>query len=262
VSLDVRRENGYEVWSMAFEPVNAIGPEFLDALEAQLDSALADPAIAGVVLTSGLRVFNAGADASWVGSVVSERGPEALLDEFQANLGRLRALALRIRHSDLLVVAALNGHTLAGGLELAAACDLRFSADSERIQIGVTEMKLFGVLPSGGGGTQFLVRLMGASRAFEFILAAEPCNPARALEVGLVERIYPAEQLLAETEAFVARVAGRAGRVGINAAKRAIFDGADLSLPDAMVLDNAVHWDAMRRGGFIPGVAAFVERFG
>ncbi len=262
MTLDVRREDGYEVWSMAFAPVNAIGPEFLDALEAELDRAVADQAIAGVVLTSGLRVFNAGADAAWIGSVVKERGPEGLLAEFEENMNRLRSLCVRIRQSDLLVVAALNGHTLAGGLELAAACDLRFSSSAEKIKIGVSEMKLFGVLPSGGGGTQFLSRLMGPARAFEFILESEPCNPARALELGLVERVYPADELLPQTEAFVARVAGRAGRIGINAAKRAILDASDLSLPDALALDRAVHWDTMRRGGFLPGIRSFVEQFG
>jgi enoyl-CoA hydratase/carnithine racemase len=262
MTLDIRREDGYQVWTMAFPPVNAISPPFLDAMDEALAGALADESTAGVVLTSGLRVFNAGADAAWIGSVVKQHGPEALLEEFNRSMNRLRRLCLQIRGSGLLVVAALNGHTLAGGLELAGACDLRFSSDVEKIKIGVSEMKLFGVLPSGGGGTQFLSRLMGPSRAFEFILESEPCSPQRALELGLVERIYPADALLAETEAFVGKMAQRAGRIGINAAKRAILDASDLTLADAMALDHAVHWDCMRRGGFLPGVRAFVEQFG
>src|SRR5262249_24296637 len=132
MTLDVRREDGYEVWTMQFAPVNAIGPEFLEAMEQRLEATLGDESINGIVLTSGLRVFNAGADATWIGTVVKERGADALLEEFHQNMDRLRALCERLRAAPVLVVAALNGHTLAGGLELAAACDLRFCAAEER----------------------------------------------------------------------------------------------------------------------------------
>jgi enoyl-CoA hydratase/carnithine racemase len=253
---------GYQVWRMHFEPVNALRPEFLDAFEARLDAVLAEPEVSVVVLASGLRVFSAGADATWIGNVVREHGGSRLVEEFNAAMDRFRELCLRMRRSDVLFIAALNGHTLAGGLELAAACDLRFAADEDRIQIGVTEMKLFGVLPSGGGGTQFLSRILGPARALDFILEAEPYTPRRALELGLVQRVYPASDLLAETESFAGRIAARAGRIGVNAAKRGVLDAAELPLFDAMQLDHSVHWDAMRRGGFIPGVEAFVEKFG
>jgi enoyl-CoA hydratase len=262
MALDVRDESGYQVWSMAFEPVNAIAPPFLEAIESALDDALADETIAVVVLTSALRVFSAGADAAWIGEVVRERGPEELLREFNATMDRFRALCLRLRQSEILFVAALNGHTLAGGLELAAACDLRFVADSERLQIGVSEFALFGVMPSGGGGTQYLSRLGTPAQILNFILEGEPCGPRRAFELGLVERVLEADSLLTETEAFADRTARRGGRIGVNAAKRLVLDAAHLPLGQALQTDHQVHWDAMRRGGFIPGVSAFVERFG
>jgi enoyl-CoA hydratase/carnithine racemase len=260
--LNVRDDAGVQVWTLQFAPVNAIGPELLDALEDQLDATLRDEAVSVVVLTSGLRIFSAGADAAWIGDVVREHGAEHLLGEFKRTMDRFRELCLRMRRSEVLFVAALNGHTLAGGLELAAACDLRFCADHAKVQIGASEMKLFGVLPSGGGGSQYLSRLLGPARTLDFILEAEPCAPQRALALGLVERLYPPEDLLAETEAFAARVASRAGRIGVNAAKRGILDAASLPLYEAIELDRVVHWDAMRRGGFLPGVEAFVERFG
>jgi enoyl-CoA hydratase/carnithine racemase len=118
------------------------------------------------------------------------------------------------------------------------------------------------VLPSGGGGTQYLSRLMGPGRTLDLLLEAEPVGPRRALEIGLVERVYPPNELIREAEAFAARIAERAGRIGINAAKRGILDAVELPLYEALEFDRAVHWDAMRRGGFIPGVEAFVERFG
>jgi enoyl-CoA hydratase/carnithine racemase len=260
--LNLTGTDGAQTWTMRFGSVNAIDPEFLSAMESALDSAIADESVAAVVITSGLRVFSAGANASWMGQVTRERGRAQLLAEFNLIMDRFRDLCVRMRRSDLLFVAALNGHTLAGGLELAAACDLRFAADHERIQIGAPEMKLFGVMPSGGGGAQFIARLMGPGRALEFILEAENCSPARALELGLVERLYPPETLMAETEAFARRIAARAGRIGINAAKRSIIDAVSLPVYEGLEVDRIVHWDSMRRGGFLPGVEAFVEQYG
>jgi enoyl-CoA hydratase len=247
---------------MAFEPVNAIGPPFMEAMEDAFDAALADEGTAVVVITSALRVFSAGADAAWMGQVVRAHGAERLLKDFNRTMDRFRNLCIAMRRSELLSIAAINGHALAGGLELAAACDLRFASNHERIQIGASEMKLFGVMPSGGGGAQFIARLMGPGRALDFILEGANCGPARARELGLVERLYSPEDLLSEAVQFGKRIAARAGRVGINAAKRSILDGVTLPVYEGLELDRVVHWDSMRRGGFLPGVEEFVERYG
>jgi enoyl-CoA hydratase len=261
-SFGVQTDGGVEIWTLSFPPVNAIAPSFLDAVEARMREFEASEDVCVVIIRSGLRVFSAGADANWIAQVIATHGADALMARFKTTLDRLRAVCLAMRRSPVLFVAALEGHTLAGGLEYAAACDLRFAANDERIQIGVPEMKLFGVLPSGAGGSLYLARLMGASRALEFILRAEPCAPLEAYRLGLVDRLIEPGQVMAETESFARGLATRAGRVGINAAKRSILQGAELPLFDAMELDSAVHWDSMRRGGFLPGVSAFVARFG
>jgi enoyl-CoA hydratase len=260
-TLDVQAGDGIQVWKLRHAPVNAIGPVTLDALHDQLSVAIADESVAAVVLTSGLKVFSAGADATWMRQTAEEQGPEALLETFIATMDTFRALSLRIRRSPLLVIAALNGHTLAGGLELAAACDLRFAADNEQIKIGVPEMALFGQLPSGGGGVQFLARQMGQSRALDFILDAGPITPGRALQLGIVDRLYEPDELLGQTISYATVAAKRAGRRGISAAKRAVFTGAELSLPDGLEFDRAVHWDSVRRGDFAGTVDAFTARF-
>jgi enoyl-CoA hydratase/carnithine racemase len=123
-------------------------------------------------------------------------------------------------------------------------------------------MDLFGAMPTGGGGAQFLTRILGPSRALDFILDAKPVSPQRALEMGLVDRVFAAGELLPSSEAYAADIAKKAGRIGVNAAKKAILGGAEIPLLDAMELDRSLHWDAMRRGNFLPGVEAFVERFG
>jgi enoyl-CoA hydratase/carnithine racemase len=122
-------------------------------------------------------------------------------------------------------------------------------------------MDLFGNMPSGGGGAQFLARLMGPGRALRFILDAKPIGPAAALEAGLVDGVFPTDELLDRSRAFATDVAAKAGRIGVAAAKRSILTGAELPLLEAMELDRSLHWDSMRRGNFLPGVDAFVERF-
>lgn len=258
----VSRGAGIETWRMQFAPVNALDPAMIGALAAELARASIDQGTSVIVLTSGLRIFSAGADASWMAGIVNSEGLPALLERFNAAMDSFRDLCVSIRRSPLLVIAAMNGHTLAGGLELAAACDLRFSSSHEKVQIGVPEMDLFGAMPTGGGGVQFLTRLMGPSRALQFILDAKPVDPRTAYSMGLIDRLVEPEALLAEAEEFATQVARKAGRVGVAAAKRSTLGGAELPLYEAVELDRSLHWDAMRRGNFLPGVEAFVTKFG
>lgn len=260
--LAIETQAGIQIWRMQLAPVNALHPSLLAALHAALDAAERDDSLAAVVLASGLRVFSAGGDAAWMGAILAEGGKAGLIEEFNRTMNEFRRLCVRIRRSPLLVVAALGGHTLAGGLELAAACDLRFCAADPRLQIGVPEMNLFGALPSGGGGAQFLARLLGPARALEFILEGQPVAPEAALAMGLVERLCPPGEAEARAADFAAAVARKAGRIGTGAAKRAIFGGHDLPFDAAMDLDQSIHWDAMRRGNFLPGVEGFIARFG
>jgi enoyl-CoA hydratase len=260
-ALTVADHDGVQRWTMQLAPVNAINAAMLDGFEAALDGAQADSRVAAVVLDSGLKVFSAGADATWMARTVEALGPQGLLEDFNATMDRFRAVCLRLRDAPFLVIAALDGHALAGGLELAAACDLRFCAETDGLRLGVPEMDLFGCLPSGGGGAQFLARILGPSRALLFILSAKPVGPARAFEMGLVDRLCPAGAAGSHAMEFAAEVAAKAGRTGVACAKRAIFGAGELPLRSAMPLDGVLHWDTMRRGNFLPGVEAFTKRF-
>jgi enoyl-CoA hydratase len=263
MSLEIVPGAGIQTWKMNFAPVNQLSAATLPILAQAVSKAADDNSIAAVVLTSASRVFSAGADASEMARMAAEHGAGAtLVDQFNRTMDTFRELCIAIRRSPFLVIAALNGHALAGGLELAAACDLRFAADFDKIQIGVPEMDLFGALPSGGGGAQFLARLMGPSRALQFILDAKPIAPKAAYAAGLVDRLCAPESLLSEAEGFASTVAKKAGRVGVAAAKSAVLGGAELPLFDALQYDHAIHWDCMRRGNFVGGVADFVTRFG
>jgi enoyl-CoA hydratase len=263
MSLEIVPGAGIQTWKMNFAPVNQLNAATLPLLAQAVSKAAEDKSVAAVVLTSASRVFSAGADASEMARMAAGHGAGAgLVDQFNRTMDTFRELCIAIRRSPFLVIAALNGHTLAGGLELSAACDLRFAADSDKVQIGVPEMDLFGAMPSGGGGAQFLARLMGPSRALQFILDAKPIAPKAAYAVGLVDRLCAPEALLNEAEGFASAVAKKAGRVGVAAAKSAVLGGAELPLFDALQYDHAIHWDCMRRGNFLDGVANFVKRFG
>ncbi len=260
--LNITTENGVQVWSMNFAPANALHPNLLGVLNTAIDDATRDEGVSVVILTSELGLFSSGGDAKWMRGQLEELGTDGLVNAFNETMDAFRAVCMRLRNAPFLVVAALNGHTLAGGLELAAACDLRFSSDKDRLMIGVPEMDLFGAVPSGGGGGQLLARLLGPAKALEFILEAKPVSPQKALEIGLVERLYAPDDLMPKTQEFAAEVAKKAGRLGVSAAKRQLLGGAELPLANAMELDRSVHWDNMRRGNFPKNVGAFVEKYG
>jgi enoyl-CoA hydratase len=258
-AVAVEKLDGVHVWTMRLAPVNALNEQLLSALQDALDQATDEAAV--VVLASELKVFSAGADASWMASTVQEIGPQGLLEQFNATMDRFRDLCVRLRAAPFLTVAAIQGHCLAGGLELAAACDLRFCADDEQLNLGVPEMDLFGCLPSGAGGAQFLTRILGTSRALEFMLHAKPVTPVQALKLGLVDRLYPKDAVRDRAVDFASQVAAKAGLFGVRSAKQAVYGGADAPFVLAMQLDRGLHWENMRRGNFLPGVDNFVKRF-
>jgi enoyl-CoA hydratase len=260
--LAVEKFEGAEAWTLTYPPVNAIGPQWLDDVTDQLEKSIADPETSVVVVTSGLRLFSAGADTAWMAQEYLAHGGDGLVDNFSATMDRFRELCKRMRHAPLLFIAAIGGHALAGGLEFAAACDLRFASDEDRIQIGVPEMKHFGVMPSGGGGAQFLARILGPSRALFFILDGNSVTPREAYRLGLVDRLIPPEDLLPDTLSFASRVARQAGRVGIAACKHAVMEVSELPFDQSLERDRAVHWDSVRKGKFLSGIPAFIDQFG
>jgi len=259
--LAVEDHGSVQLWRMQLAPVNAINAQMLDGFAAALDAAEANNSVAVIVVASGLRVFSAGADASWMAEAAERLGLQGLLADFNATMDRFRSVCVRLRNAPFLTIAAVRGHALAGGLELAAACDLRFCSDSDRIRLGVPEMDLFGCLPSGGGGAQFLTRALGPSRALEFILSAKPVSPSKALAMGLVDRILADSDVDTTALEFATEVAKKAGRIGVTCAKRAVFGAGELPLAVAMEVDAVLHWDTMRRGNFLSGVKAFASQY-
>ena len=149
---------------------------------------------------------------------------------------RWKQTVMRMNRSRAVYIAAINGPTLEGGQEIVLACDLRYAADAPALRMGNLEM-LVGVIP-GGGGTMRLLRMLGTARAIEHILEAAPLTAAQSLALGLVHRIVPAPQLLAQAQATAARLARRSP-MAIAAAKRCIYFGWHRPISSAFDLEFA-----------------------
>ena len=231
-------------------------PDKLNALNATVISELGDAvtrietdaAVRGVILTgSGQKAFVAGADIS----ELAAQGP--LEGKARSIVGQL--VFRRLERCGKPVIAAINGFALGGGCELAMACHIRIAA--EHAKFGQPEVKL-GIGP-GYGATARLPRLVGRGRALELLLTGGMIDAAEAYRIGLVNRVVPADQLLAESETLLRTILEN-GPLAIRACLEAVDAGLDTGLDQALLLE-ANHFgllsgtDDMREG-----TKAFLEK--
>ncbi|MCH2101461.1 MAG: enoyl-CoA hydratase/isomerase family protein, partial [Planctomycetes bacterium] len=170
---------------------------------------------------------------------------------------------LRLEHTPKLTIAALNGHCVGGGLEVALACDLRWMradpVEGKGYKIGLPEVKL-GVLP-GTGGTQRLGRLLGQSRALEMMVDATLCGPERGQELGLVHRIFDHGDFVQQVqEAARGYCSPRMAPLAIGNIKRAVQSGCGLPLESGLALERELQQRLFESDDAKEGIAAFVEK--
>lgn len=179
-------------------PMNVVGDELMTGIQAAMER-LADPAVNGVkglILTSGKADFCAGGDLDRMSKWTR---PEEPFEASMAMKKVLRQLELQGKP----VVAAIHGHALGGGLEIALACHARIVVDDARIKLGQPEVKL-GLLP-GGGGTVRLPRLVGIQQALQIMAEGNDIAPAKALAMGLVTALAKdRDELMAQARAWIA----------------------------------------------------------
>lgn len=234
------------------EFANGVVAEMASDLQAALTDLEGDPEIRALVLTGAGRHFCAGADLKAMQVYLRDQQPHTH-EPFNARV--LYPVTQRITASRLPVIAAINGGATAGGLDLALACDIRIA--STRAKLGETYIKLG--LPPGNGGAYFLPRLVGSGIAAELFLTGDVVDAARAMEIGLVNRVVEPEELLATATALAERIARHPWRA-IEATKQALRAGWQQDLQTAITsgywtVSALHHTEDVREG-----VAAALEK--
>src|SRR5437763_1858444 len=193
-----REHDGVALIHLNRPPANSYNRGFLDDLNAAVDEVRWAGGLRGAVMVSARapRFFSAGADINNFKNSTQEQRVMTVL--------HAQEILLKIERTPKIFVAAISGHALGGGLEIALACDFRFAADAE-FRLGLPEVTL-GLLP-GNGGTQRLTRLVGRARALDMMITNQQINAARAHEIGLAERVFPPDQLVQESVDYVATLA-------------------------------------------------------
>ena len=242
VHLD-RRDDGLAVVTLDNPKVNALSAALLDQLR-DVARGLSDDPPRAVLVTGGPKVFAAGADISEFG------GPEEAERVGASFLDALEAVAAIPR----VTIAAVGGYALGGGCELALACDLRIA--SARARFGQPEI-LLGIIP-GGGGTQRLARLVGPARAKDMIFSGRQVTADEALQIGLVDRVVPADEFEVAALAWAEEFAAGPGAVA-GLAKAAIDQGLDLELAEGLRLEQDRFIESFRTEDSQIGVASFRE---
>jgi enoyl-CoA hydratase len=154
------------------------------------------------------------------------------------------------------VIAALSGHTVGGGLEIALACDLRMMAKDAGM-IGLPEVTL-GVLP-GTGGTQRLPRLIGTSRALDMMITGKRLSPDEALQIGLVNYVYPKETFAHDVQAYAAALAHGPARA-VSLIKRSVAEGVEEPLTAGLALERELQNRLFVTEDAKEGLTAFTEK--
>ncbi|HTT67788.1 MAG TPA: enoyl-CoA hydratase-related protein [Gemmatimonadales bacterium] len=231
-------------------------PDKLNALNDRVVSELHQAAVAlkqapdvrGVVLTgAGPKAFVAGADIGDLARQGVLQGRERSLTG-QAMLRAFEAMGKP-------VLAAVNGYCLGGGCELAMACHVRIA--SENAKFGQPEVKL-GITP-GYGGTQRLPRIVGRGNALHLLLTGEQIGAAEALRIGLVSRVVPADQLLAEADRLMRTILAN-GPLALRLTMEAVDRGLDVTLEEGLRLEADAFGLVAATDDMKEGLTAFLEK--
>lgn len=228
--------------------LNALNSELLQELEAAIDAIDVETVRAVILTGSGEKSFVAGADIAEMKDLDKEGAMR------YAKLGH--RVMRKIEICPVPVIAAVNGFALGGGNELAMACDIRYAA--ENAVFGQPEVGL-GITP-GFGGTQRLARLIGSlSKAKEILYSARNIKADEAYRIGLVSAVVSQEELLPLAIKTAQQIAKNAP-IAVRQTKRAVNDGLELTITDALDLEVEIFSDCFQTQDQTEGMSAFLEK--
>jgi enoyl-CoA hydratase/carnithine racemase len=227
------------------EARNALSPEAMELLAAELERLDPDPEVRCVVVAGSEKVFAAGAD---IGAMAERSFAEALRHPAASFWRRVAAVKTPL-------VAAVSGYALGGGCELALACDMIVA--SYTAVFGQPEINL-GIIP-GGGGTQRLARVVGKQRAMELVLTGRRIDAREALELGLVNKVVDADRWLEEALELARAVAERPP-IAARLAKQAVLAAEETALSAGLENERRLYELAMATEDRVEGMKAFLEK--
>ena len=230
-------------------PANSYDKAFLDDLSSAIDEARFDSACRAIVVRSASeKFFSAGADVKMFASTDAEH-------QF-AFVIHANEIMSKFERTPKVVVCAINGHCLGGGLEIALCCDVRIAAEGT-YNIGLPEVSL-GVLP-GTGGTQRLPRLIGRQKAFDLMLMGTSVPPAQAKDMGIVDAVVPAADLVTRAQEWAAGY-GSGPSLAKGQIKLAAVLGGGMPFASGMLFEHEAVGRLFASDDFKEGVKAFSEK--
>ncbi len=227
--------------------LNALNSTVLEELDKTLDAVNLEEVRCLILTGAGAKSFVAGADIGEMSSLTKAEG-EAFGKKGNDVFRKLETFPIP-------VIAAVNGFALGGGCEISMSCDIRIC--SENAVFGQPEVGL-GITP-GFGGTQRLARLVGAGMAKQMIYTARNIKADEAYRIGLVNAVYPQEELMAAAEKMAAGIAKNAP-IAVRNCKKAINEGLDVDMDQAIVIEEKLFGDCFESYDQKEGMAAFLEK--
>lgn len=227
--------------------LNALNSQVLDELSQTIDAIDLNTVRALIITGAGEKSFVAGADIGEMSSLSKAEG-EAFGKKGNDVFRKIETLPIP-------VIAAVNGFALGGGCELSMSCDIRICAESA--VFGQPEVGL-GITP-GFGGTQRLARLVGPGMAKQMIYTARNIKADEAYRIGLVNAVYPAEELMAAAEKLAGQIAAQAP-IAVRNCKKAVNDGLQVSIDEALVIEEKLFGDCFATRDQQAGMGNFLKK--
>ena len=227
--------------------LNALNSEVLADLDAALDAIDLDSTRCLIITGAGQKSFVAGADIGEMSTLTKAEG-EAFGKKGNDVFRKIETLPIP-------VIAAVNGFALGGGCELSLSCDIRLAAENAVFAQPETGL---GITP-GFGGTQRLARTINVGKAKEMIYAGTKVKAPEALSLGLVNAVYPAEELMPAAMKLAERIGANAP-VAVRACKKAVNDGLQVNMDEAIVIEEKLFGSCFETQDQKNGMTAFVEK--
>lgn len=244
----IEKSEGIGILTISLLPANPLSRKVTEDLNVALDELLGDKDIKCIVITGeGNKIFASGADIREL-EALDETSAIELLSRVKEVLGKILACPKP-------VIAAINGHALGGGLELALHCDFRVAVESAKF--GFPEIKL-AVMP-GAGATQLLPRLVGAAQAKWLLLTGETVTAKHALEIDLVDRVVKSD-LLMDSTAEIGKTLSTKPPLAYHSIKKALEAGREMPFAQALQEETMLFGKLCATQDKAEGVRAFLEK--